>query len=86
MIDLIKFPGAYISLSAIQGIEDETDENGQNTGVVTINYGAGLRISFEGSADDVMGVIGAWQRDASTRAAAAAGASYGTPTVLSVTA
>jgi hypothetical protein len=86
MLDLIKFPGAYVSLSAIQGIEDDCDAEGKHTGVVTINYGQGFRISFEGSAEDVMGVIEAWQRDATARAAAAAGASYGTPTILSATA
>lgn len=50
---------------------------------VSITYGQGSRISFEGSADDVMNIISAWQRDVSARAAAAA---YGTPAVISATA
>ena len=55
--DLIEFPGARISLTSIHGIEDDTDANGDLTGMVVINYGHGFRIGFEGSVDDVMKVI-----------------------------
>lgn len=57
--DLVSFPGAYISLTSIHGIEDDV-EDGQPTGAVIINYGQGFRISFEGSVSDVMEIIDAY--------------------------
>lgn len=80
MIDLVDFGGTYISLSSIHAVQDEMVD-GKTTGVVFIEYGPhGARASFEGTAADVMRVIGAWQREA------AAHAPYGTPAVLSATA
>lgn len=84
-IDLIKFPGAYISLSAITAISDEHVAPNEAP-VVHVDYGQGSRLSFEGSADDVMKIINAWQLDASARAAAAGGAPYGTPVAVAATA
>lgn len=56
--DLIRFPGAAVSLTSIHGIEDDIDlETGEHTGAVSINYGNGNRISFQGSVVDVMEVI-----------------------------
>lgn len=57
--DLIAFPGARISLTAINAIVDSVDDEGRPT--VSIHYGpynAGL--SFEGTGDDVMKIIDAW--------------------------
>jgi hypothetical protein len=56
--DLIAFPGARISLTAIDGIVNEM-EDGKPTGVVTINYGR-HSLSFEGSEADVMEIIDAY--------------------------
>ena len=56
--DLISFPGARISLTAINAIVDETDDDGNPTGAVHIYYGpynAGL--SFAGDAESVMDII-----------------------------
>ena len=57
--DLIAFPGARISLTAINAVVDSVDDDGKPT--VSIHYGpynAGL--SFEGTGDDVMKLIDDW--------------------------
>ncbi|MBT2587902.1 hypothetical protein [Arthrobacter sp. ISL-95] len=57
--DLIRFPGAFISMTSIHGFADEIVD-GDHTGNVYVDYGQGNRILFEGSAEDVMGFIDQW--------------------------
>jgi len=58
--DLIAFPGARISLTAINAVVDELDDS-QPTGRVCIYYGPyNAALLFEGDVKTVMGIIDDW--------------------------
>ena len=57
--DLVRFPGAFISLTSIHGIADEIVD-GEPTGAAYIDYGQGNRLMFAGRAEDIMGIIDQW--------------------------
>lgn len=66
--DLISFPGARISLTAINAVVNEVDFDGKATGAVYIDYGTqNNRISFEGDVETVMEIIDAYVESVSVR-------------------